>query len=556
MCRHNAAPTVQPQVPLSPLASVAPLEPGSWQRRRDVQMAVVAEYESSLMSEQAFANAKGVPVGTLRYWLDRKANLDADPDLIAFLHSPTGLAFLHRLIVAVHFVFGLKGGASPRLICTFLTLAGLDAFVAAGRTTAAQTQQEVLDATCDFEVAQRPQLVAKMKCSLDGATKSISVAADENHHQGVLLLAKEQKSDFILCERYADDRTALTWMDALQEALEGLPVVIEQLTVDGARALATLATLLDAHLSPDLMHILQPTVRALFKAAAAKIKVAQTEVDKAEARLATHRRTAPLHASVWPQRQAILMAQGRLRKAKAASDAIREAVTAFSDAYHPVDLASTQWQAPNTVGRRLRQAIATIRGQIAHLQLSKCCESALVKTEKHIESMVGTLEWVERRRGELLEVLPEEVKAAVEEGMRGAYLERAAGKARNAAERRAIETVGAPLRERWKSWHKEQPEAQRARLAVTVEKATYLFERSSSNVEGRNGQLALHHHGLHKINSSRLQVLTIFHNYDTRRSDGTTPAQRFFGHPHDDLFEFVLNHVDLPAWPARKRIAA
>jgi len=116
--------------------------------------------------------------------------------------------------------------------------------------------------------------------------------------------------------------------------------------------------------------------------------------------------------------------------------------------------------------------------------------------------------------------------------------------------------VGAPLRERWKSWHKEQPEAQRARLAVTVEEATNLFERSSSNVEGRNGQFALHHHGLHKINSSRLQVLTIFHNYDTRRSDGTTPAQRFFGHPHDDLFEFVLNHVDLPAWPARKRIAA
>ena len=137
--------------------------------------------------------------------------------------------------------------------------------------------------------------------------------------------------------------------------------------------------------------------------------------------------------------------------------------------------------------------------------------------------------------------------------MRGAYLERAAGKARNAAERRAIETVGAPLRERWKSWHKEQPEAQRARLAVTVEKATYLFERSSSNVEGRNGQLALFHHGLHRLTEKKLAALTVVHNFHTRRPDGTTPAERFFETEHRDLFTALLERMPQLVRPALPR---
>lgn len=76
-----------------------------------------------------------------------------------------------------------------------------------------------------------------------------------------------------------------------------------------------------------------------------------------------------------------------------------------------------------------------------------------------------------------------------------------------------------------------------------------LFVRSTSCVEGRNGRLALWHHHLHRLSAQRLAALTVSHDYWIRRTDGTTAAERSFGVPHDDLFEWLLDHMDLPARP-------
>src|SRR5205823_14968832 len=79
------------------------------------------------------------------------------------------------------------------------------------------------------------------------------------------------------------------------------------------------------------------------------------------------------------------------------------------------------------------------------------------------------------------------------------------------------------------------------------------FVRSSSCVEGRNGQLALRHHGLHRLSTRKLGVLTILHNYWVQRADGTTAAERFFGAPPRDLFAWLLERVPRPARPACRR---
>ena len=69
------------------------------------------------------------------------------------------------------------------------------------------------------------------------------------------------------------------------------------------------------------------------------------------------------------------------------------------------------------------------------------------------------------------------------------------------------------------------------------------FQRSSSQVEGRNGYLAFVHHAHKGIPKQRLQVLTVVHNFDIRRADGSTPAQRLFQRPFLDLFEFLCQNV-------------
>ena len=44
------------------------------------------------------------------------------------------------------------------------------------------------------------------------------------------------------------------------------------------------------------------------------------------------------------------------------------------------------------------------------------------------------------------------------------------------------------------------------------------------------------------------------HNYFSKRPDGLTPARHFFGVQHEDLFAWLLDHIRLPARPARKRL--
>ena len=69
------------------------------------------------------------------------------------------------------------------------------------------------------------------------------------------------------------------------------------------------------------------------------------------------------------------------------------------------------------------------------------------------------------------------------------------------------------------------------------------FQRASSQTEGRNGYLAFVNHSHRGIPKQRLQVLTIIHNYDVKRANGTTPAQRLFKKPFPDLFEFICANV-------------
>ena len=69
------------------------------------------------------------------------------------------------------------------------------------------------------------------------------------------------------------------------------------------------------------------------------------------------------------------------------------------------------------------------------------------------------------------------------------------------------------------------------------------FQRASSQVEGRNGYLSFIHHGQKGIPQKKMQALTVIHNFDTRRADGSTPAQRLFKREFPDLFDFLCENV-------------
>jgi hypothetical protein len=69
------------------------------------------------------------------------------------------------------------------------------------------------------------------------------------------------------------------------------------------------------------------------------------------------------------------------------------------------------------------------------------------------------------------------------------------------------------------------------------------FQRATSAIEGRNGYLSRLHHSGRGLEELDLQVLTIIHNYDLHRADGSTAAQRFFVRTFPPLFSWVFEQM-------------
>ena len=88
-----------------------------------------------------------------------------------------------------------------------------------------------------------------------------------------------------------------------------------------------------------------------------------------------------------------------------------------------------------------------------------------------------------------------------------------------------------------------QRKAQAVRLAE-------VFQRSNSNVEGRNGYLSLRNHQLRGLDHPRKRAcLTAVHNFLLTRPDGTTAAERFFGQKPRSMFAAILESVEIPPAP-------
>jgi Family of unknown function (DUF6399) len=89
-------------------------------------------------------------------------------------------------------------------------------------------------------------------------------------------------------------------------------------------------------------------------------------------------------------------------------------------------------------------------------------------------------------------------------------------------------------------------------LKAEAAKLAEVFQRSSSNVEGRNGYLSLRNHQLRGLDHPRKRAcLTAIHHFFLTRPDGTTAAERFFGQQPRSMFAAILAAVEIPPAPLR-----
>src|SRR5262249_7588208 len=158
-----------------------------------------------------------------------------------------GLAFLHRLTLALHVVFVEVGACGIRLVCLFLQMTGLNRFVGASYGT----QQRINRGVEEAIVAYRREETVRL--ARDMVPQDITATQDETFTGGLCLVALEPVRNSILLEEPAEAREHDTWNVRMECALAPLKCYIIQSTSDEAPGLLThVAQHLGAHHSPDL----------------------------------------------------------------------------------------------------------------------------------------------------------------------------------------------------------------------------------------------------------------------------------------------------------------
>lgn len=316
------------------------------------------------------------------------------------------------------------------------------------------------------------------------------------------------------------------------------------LTSDRAKALVKLGKeeYLNTVSMPDLFHFAQDISRAVGCRLGRKKAQLQKAHDECTA-------TGPKAST-----------GAELAKVAQCQESYRQQMRQVNKTVHPFD-SEDRWRPQGGAEESLSQCFTEIASIAngAGIEI-EACKAAKVRNQIP-DIAAGIQAWQEHAQGELrawdvpgphrqwaeecalpyaywqLQLNKTQAKARNEE-LRGYYKQRA----KDAQERYEQHSLTAELGEE----ARQDYLGKAFRIAAT-------FQRASSQVEGRNGYLSFVHRAHRGIPKQRLAVLTVVHNFDIRRGDGTTPAERLFSRPFPDLFEFLCQNVTGFAEPRRRR---
>jgi len=520
-------------------------------------------------SKRAAARMTGIPRSTAQYHAKRQRQSDLDGAVTEFFQSSSGMAFLNQLVLAIEFVLSQLGHCGLRLIQRLYELSKLDRLVACSLGVLSERIKQIETNMVAYGEKQDAQLVETMDTD-----KSITCCLDETFPSGICLVGIEPVSNFILLEEMAAKRDSVTWAKAMDKRLANFPVTIIQVTSDEAKALIKYTEQhLDAHHSPDLFHVQQEVSKASAAPLRSKVKKAHSAVDKTASTLETLINRRAAYESQKPKavgrpidyagRQ--IEAEGELEYAtqevegaELRRDAVREANKALGEIYHPFDMETGRKRAPTQLRRELNKKFDLIETTLEDAQLSANSLKRVEKARRMTAPLVDTLRFfwtMVHSRMKLLALGKALGKVFVGTLLPAVYLEIHVAKAGTVDLR--IQRAESLTRlyeklEKNRLW-RSLTDDRKIELKKVATECAQIFQRSSSNVEGRNGQLSLHHHIYKNMSKRKLGACTVIHNYFTQRQDGTTAAERFFGRAPEPLFEHLLAITDFPAAPAKKR---
>jgi hypothetical protein len=236
---------------------------------------------------------------------------------------------------------------------------------------------------------------------------------------------------------------------------------------------------------------------------------------------------------------------------------VQASIRGIGHAYHVVDLERGVRRNGQLIASDLQGHIEQIRTVAPQDGLRQSCLERLEKAAHVVPTMPGTIEFVARYVGQQVaqrDVTPP-VSLAMHAKLMPSYdLDRVA-ETRPVSDgeplRALAKRLRAPLFEPGGVWSALSPEAQN-QLHDEAKRLATVFQRSSSNVEGRNGSLSRRSHQLRGLDLPRKrECFTAIHHFFLTRPDGATAAERLFGQQPRSMCAAILASVELAPVPLR-----
>ena len=516
--------------------------------KKIVAFDVLASLQHTTRSSREISSILEVPNSTMRSWKGQTAFPESNSELQGFFATPCGALFLQQAVTAAIFVIEY-GPSGIRGTQEYLRLSGLDQFVATSNGALHDYSKRIEQHIIAFGAGEEKRLVEKMRA------RKITIGLDEMFRgRRPCLVAIEVVSNFILLEKFTEDRKAETWKQELNTRLESVPLEIGQVVSDLCGALTSYAKDIDVLHSPDLFHGQYELSKATAAPLSSQERAFEKAVDEAEAEV---QKAIRKHGE---NSEEAKKATGKhhLRKhgleaRRNRNEKVKESKRALGQIYHPVDIQNGQIQTAETVKTKINEQLEIIKEAAKEAGLSQSSIDRISKARRAFDNMMAFLQMyltMLRLYVDGLQLTTEQKQFFLEIIFPLAYL-KMIFKRQDKESREKFKLLINSLEEKIREgpWSHEMNDVWMKQAKERAE----LFQRSTACVEGRNGMLSLLHHRCHRLSTNRFKALTIIHNYHIRRADGSTAAERFFEQKHYNLFESLVKNVRIPCRP-RNRI--
>lgn len=508
---------------------------------------VVAEIgKGKIKSLRKIAKKIGIGKSSVQRHLRGLAKRNCHPES-SFWETEAGQEWLRRLVFAVLFCFGIKGGIGAERLSCFFKRIRLEKHVGVSPTALLKLLRHMEKIIDDYRQVHEKQQ------RQTGKTLEVVASGDETFFNGVLMLVlMDLPSGYLLVEEKTEDRSYETWKKTAQARLKELGIRVRHFISDRAKALIKLGLEgFECQAGADLFHGEYDISKWMGLAFYRQLGQITKALDKTKKCLAALQQKDEKSVLIKEMACEIEKNEVELQRYRSGKGEYLSVLQEISKAVHPFTIEENNRQTSDDVEKTLTEKAQNLQEIAERHGISdpQCALDKFRRQTKDIASIVDvwwiwTMESLTTydidpvfRDWLLYTTLPvfywhKQMERTQNPNLKITY--------KQAWEQALAMWQAHPITlnlssaeiDRWRTW---------------ADWMASKFQRASSAVEGRNGYLSQIYHNGRGLNKPRFKALTVIHNFDLKRIDDTTAAERLFGTQFPDLFEWVIGRMgELP----------